>query len=91
MGNAYCKRKDTTEVVKEPEHAEKDPTMALQLSNISDENFVNYLNKLWDNDKDNVRILNELPIRKCIDQEEFEKFKELVSSNFSNLTVLGNF
>lgn len=91
MGNAYCKRKDTTEVVNKPQPPNQDPTMVLPLTNISDENFVNYLNNLWDGDKDNVRILNELPIRKCIDQEAFEKFKDSVNLNFSDLTILGNF
>jgi hypothetical protein len=57
----------------------------------SDEEFVNYLSSLWSNDKDNLRILNNLPYVDNITDENLKILQEKVETNFEKLKIVGNF
>jgi len=58
---------------------------------IQNEDFVNYLNTIWDSDKDNIRELNDLPYQNEINEEDLKLFQDKVETNFKNLKVVGNF
>ena len=58
---------------------------------ILDEEFVIYLNSLWNSDDDNTRVLNDLAYVNDVDENELKEFKTKIENNFSNIKNVGNF
>jgi len=87
MGNFMIKLKEIVMLIIAPikNYTIKNPTIP------SEEEFVNYLNSLWNNDLDNIRILNDLPYINEISDEDLKNLQNKVNTNFEKLKIVGNF
>ena len=80
--------KKETEIEEEPNDLNEEPKINLS---ILDEEFVIYLNSLWNSEDDNTRVLNDLAYVNDVDENELKDFKTKIENNFSNIKNVGNF